>query len=247
MVKNSLKKLLNKYPYFLDKNVGSNFYRVVQVQNENFRKVYQSLVDVYESFHLNKKVLVWKEQTVPYEYTMRFVSTYPNIKQVKIYKNDEVVYIEDYINEDNDSAFDYSYTYDTRNDIQGYSPDADEEDNIELTQEEILLNNKLIIWRINKTTDDNTLNYDVNIKAKYPNFKKITIYKNEESLYTQSFTNTDDETLFEYTYNNTFTPPEIEYDDVVKVRGMDIVFVTTAKTNEEAYDLLKELGIPFRK
>ena len=32
---------------------------------------------------------------------------------------------------------------------------------------------------------------------------------------------------------------EIEYDNVVKVRGMDIVFVTTAKTNEEAYDLLK--------
>ena len=40
---------------------------------------------------------------------------------------------------------------------------------------------------------------------------------------------------------------EIEYDSVVKVRGMDIVFVTTAKTNEEAYDLLSELGIPFRK
>ena len=40
---------------------------------------------------------------------------------------------------------------------------------------------------------------------------------------------------------------EIEYDNVVKVRGMDIVFVTTAKTNEEAYDLLAELGIPFRK
>ncbi len=40
---------------------------------------------------------------------------------------------------------------------------------------------------------------------------------------------------------------EIEYDNVVKVRGMDIVFVTTAKTNEEAYDLLSELGMPFRK
>lgn len=40
---------------------------------------------------------------------------------------------------------------------------------------------------------------------------------------------------------------EIEYDNVVKVRGMDIVFVTTAKTNDEAYDLLKELGMPFRK
>ena len=40
---------------------------------------------------------------------------------------------------------------------------------------------------------------------------------------------------------------EIEYDNVVKVRGMDIVLVTTAKSNEEAYDLLNELGIPFRK
>ena len=41
--------------------------------------------------------------------------------------------------------------------------------------------------------------------------------------------------------------PEIEFDDVVKVRGMDIVLVTTAKSNDEAYELLKELGIPFRK
>ena len=40
---------------------------------------------------------------------------------------------------------------------------------------------------------------------------------------------------------------EIVYDDVVKVRGMDIVFVTTAKTNEEAYELLKGFGMPFRK
>ena len=41
--------------------------------------------------------------------------------------------------------------------------------------------------------------------------------------------------------------PEIEYDDVVKVRGMDIVFVTSAKTNEEALDLLKGFGMPFKK
>ena len=40
---------------------------------------------------------------------------------------------------------------------------------------------------------------------------------------------------------------EIDYDNVVKVRGMDIVFVTTAKSNEEAFDLLNGLGIPFRK
>ena len=41
--------------------------------------------------------------------------------------------------------------------------------------------------------------------------------------------------------------PEIEFDDVVKVRGMDIVLVTAANTNEEAHALLEELGIPFRK
>jgi len=40
---------------------------------------------------------------------------------------------------------------------------------------------------------------------------------------------------------------EIEFDNVVKVRGMDIVIVTTAKTNEEAFDLLNGIGIPFKK
>ena len=41
--------------------------------------------------------------------------------------------------------------------------------------------------------------------------------------------------------------PEIEYDNVVKVRGMDIVFVTTAKTDAEALDLLTGFGMPFKK
>lgn len=39
--------------------------------------------------------------------------------------------------------------------------------------------------------------------------------------------------------------PEIEYDKIDKVRGMDIIFVTTAKTDEEAKELLKLMGIPF--
>ena len=41
--------------------------------------------------------------------------------------------------------------------------------------------------------------------------------------------------------------PEVNYDKVAIVRGMDIVIVTTAKTNEEAYSLLEELGMPFTK
>ena len=41
--------------------------------------------------------------------------------------------------------------------------------------------------------------------------------------------------------------PEIDIDKVNKITGLDITFVTTAETNEEAYELLKELGMPFRK
>jgi large subunit ribosomal protein L5 len=41
--------------------------------------------------------------------------------------------------------------------------------------------------------------------------------------------------------------PEIEYDKIDKVRGMDIVIVTSAKTDEEARELLTQMGMPFRK
>ncbi len=40
--------------------------------------------------------------------------------------------------------------------------------------------------------------------------------------------------------------PEIEYDKIDKIRGMDIVFVTTAKTDEEARELLRLFGMPFK-
>ena len=41
--------------------------------------------------------------------------------------------------------------------------------------------------------------------------------------------------------------PEIEYDKVDKIRGMDIIFVTTAQTDEEARELLAQFGMPFKK
>jgi len=41
--------------------------------------------------------------------------------------------------------------------------------------------------------------------------------------------------------------PEIDYDKVAKIRGMDITIVTTAKTDEEGYELLSAMGMPFRK
>ena len=41
--------------------------------------------------------------------------------------------------------------------------------------------------------------------------------------------------------------PEIDYDKVDKIRGMDIIIVTTAKTDEEGRALLSQFGMPFRK
>ncbi len=41
--------------------------------------------------------------------------------------------------------------------------------------------------------------------------------------------------------------PEIDYDKIDKLRGMDITIVTTARTDEECFDLLKHLGMPFRR
>jgi large subunit ribosomal protein L5 len=41
--------------------------------------------------------------------------------------------------------------------------------------------------------------------------------------------------------------PEIEYDKIDKVRGMDVIFVTTAKTDEEARELLRQFNMPFAK
>lgn len=209
-----MKKLLDKYPYFLDKNVTSNFYKVVNVQNEIYKLIYQSLFNVYESFHLNKKLLVWKDQEVPYDYTIHFVANYPNLKNVKILKNDNLIYMEEYESEDETSTFTYDYKFDTRNDILLIPSDDDEEDNsVDLTTAQQELYNRLILWRINKTTEDNTLNYTINLKARYPHLKKITILKNENILQTKTYNDTADETLYEYSYDNTFTPPEVEYDE----------------------------------
>lgn len=41
--------------------------------------------------------------------------------------------------------------------------------------------------------------------------------------------------------------PEIDYDKIDKIRGMDVVIVTTANTDEEARELLEQMGMPFRK
>ena len=128
MPKDSLKSLLKMFSYFFDKREISNFYRSQYVTNERFKDIYQSSFDVYESFHLNKRLLVWKEQSEPYVYTMHFVSTFQDMKQVKIYKNNQLIYTEEYSFDEHNSFFEYSYNYDTRNDIEVINDENDELD-----------------------------------------------------------------------------------------------------------------------
>lgn len=96
MVKNSLRKMLDKYPYFLDKRENSNLYKVTTVNNSVFRDLYNNLFHLYQSFHLNKRLLIWKTQHRPYSYRTSFRCGYDNIKLVEIYKNDVLIHKEEF-------------------------------------------------------------------------------------------------------------------------------------------------------
>lgn len=109
MTKDSLKNLLNMFPYFLDKRESSNFYKSQKVSNLQFQNLYQSLSDIHESFHLQKRCLIWKQQDVEYDYFIHFFASYPNLKSIKCYKNNNLIYIEEYNYEDNVDLFIYVY------------------------------------------------------------------------------------------------------------------------------------------
>lgn len=111
MVKHSLKKLLSMFPWFFDKSVTSNFYKSQDVTNKRFQDLYQSYVDIYESFNLNKKCLIWKEQEHEFDYIIHFIANYPNLKSVKCYKNDELIYMESFNEWDEQDSFQYSYIF----------------------------------------------------------------------------------------------------------------------------------------
>ena len=117
----SLVNFLEMFPYFFDKKETSNFFKSQSVTNKQFQDIYNDLFFVYESFHLDKRCLVWKEQSEPYYYTINFVVNFPLLKRVSIYKNDELIYIEQYNYGDAISNFIYSYEGDTLDDISDKS------------------------------------------------------------------------------------------------------------------------------
>ena len=109
MVKHSLKNMINKYPYFMDSNPNSNFYKVTHVYNENFKELYNNLFHVYESFHLNKKLIMWKEQEKDYAYKIHFNCNFPNIKNIKIYKNDVLIRKEEFLESEEKTSYEWIY------------------------------------------------------------------------------------------------------------------------------------------
>ena len=102
-------KMLDKYPYFLDKREVSNLYKVTDVNNSIFQDLYNNLFQTYQSFHLNKKVLIWKTQYEPYVYQTHFRCGYPNLKSVKVYKNDILIHKRSYSEDAKASNFSWDY------------------------------------------------------------------------------------------------------------------------------------------
>lgn len=84
MVYKSFDKLLDKFPYFLNKNKDSNFSKSETVFNEEFKRIYNTLYDAYLSSKLDKHILLWKVQEAPFEYDMCFHVSLPDLKSVTV-------------------------------------------------------------------------------------------------------------------------------------------------------------------
>ena len=108
-MKDTHKKLMDMFPYLFDKSENSNFFKSQSVSANVFKDIFQSVSDIKDSLRLKKRCLIWKEQTEPYDYVINFVVNYPQLKSVKCYKNDTLVYMEEYLEEDNIGTFIYSY------------------------------------------------------------------------------------------------------------------------------------------
>lgn len=117
MPKDSLRNLLDMFPYFFKKDEDSNFFKSQKVTNNLLHEVYQSLFDTKESFRLEKRCLVWKEQDDNYDYVIHFVASFEYLKSVTLYKDDNVIYTESFPYSSEVTNFDYSHSDSTLNDV----------------------------------------------------------------------------------------------------------------------------------
>lgn len=125
MVKVSPENLIKKFPYFFNKSSTSNFYKSQSVTNNQLQNLYNSIFNLIESLRLDKRCLIWKEQEEAYLYNIHFVANYPNIKSIKCYKNEDLIYTEEYAFEEERDTFDYIYNSSSENeDIPSIIPQS---------------------------------------------------------------------------------------------------------------------------
>lgn len=106
-MKDSLKWFMGKFPSFLKKNEGSNFNKVSTVFNDEFKDLFNQIVVTRLSNKLNKRLIIYKEQKVLYRYNIVFKCNLDNLKSVTIFKNDFVIFKQDYELEDGVNSFEY--------------------------------------------------------------------------------------------------------------------------------------------
>lgn len=100
MVYKSFDKLLDKFPYFLNKNKDSNFSKSETVFNEEFKRIYNTLYDAYLASKLDKHVLLWKVQEAPFEYDMCFHVSLPDLKSVTVTRHYMEMVIQEVMDDD---------------------------------------------------------------------------------------------------------------------------------------------------
>lgn len=100
MVYKSFDKLLDKFPYFLNKNKDSNFSKSETVFNEEFKRIYNTLYDAYLASKLDKHVLLWKVQEAPFEYDMCFHVSLPDLKSVTVTRHYMEMVIQEVMGDD---------------------------------------------------------------------------------------------------------------------------------------------------
>jgi len=154
MSKKILKRLLDMFPYFLTRNPESNFVKSQSVTSQRFKDLYIALRDTYESFRLDKRCLIFKEQDCDYDYTMHFICNIPLLEYVAIYEDDVLIY---------ESFFelceDESYSYMIRENIIN-SSDIDE----------VISSNEYLI-------EDNITGIDYSYSSTSENIIPITSYR----------------------------------------------------------------------
>lgn len=100
MVYKSFDKLLDKFPYFLNKNKDSNFSKSETVFNEELKRIYNTLYDAYLSSKLDKHILLWKVQEAPFEYDMCFHVSLPDLKSVTVTRHYLEMVVQEIVGDD---------------------------------------------------------------------------------------------------------------------------------------------------